>query len=57
MFLEEFLAQANGLGGNFHQFVVVNEFQRLLQGHTNRRCKNNILIGTCRTNISQLFRF
>ena len=37
--LQNFLAQADAFGGGFHQFVVVDEFERLFERKHQRRHK------------------
>src|SRR5690606_22044634 len=41
---EELLEQADGLGRHFHQLVVVDEFQRLLEGELDRRYQGDDFI-------------
>ncbi len=45
VFVEELFAQADGLGGDLDQFVVVDEFERLFQIEADRRGQENVLVG------------
>ncbi len=54
MLLEEFLAHANCVRGHFDQFIIIYKLQRLLQGETNWRCQDDVLVSSGSTNIGQL---
>ena len=55
MLQQQFLAQPNVVRCDFHQFIIVNEFQRLFQAHANRRRELDIFIRASCTNVGQLF--
>ena len=54
MFLQVLLAQPDVVRRYFHQFVVIDEFQRLFQAHADRRGEQDVLVGTGGADVGQL---
>ena len=52
--LQQFFAQANTLGGHFHQLILLDEFQRLFQGVAHGRCQGQRLVGTGCPDVGEL---
>ncbi len=54
MLLQVAFADANCRGGDLYQLIIFDKLQRLLQGEFYRWGKQDILIGSCGTDIGQL---
>ena len=57
VFGEQFFADAHGFGRDFDEFVVVDEFQCLLEGVADRRGENEVFVRARRADVGQLFGF
>ena len=51
------LADADVVGGDLNQLIVIDEFHGLLQTHFDGRRQNQVFIGAGRTNVGQLLAF
>ena len=57
MLKQLFFAQPNMFRCDFHQFIIINEFQRLFQAHANRWRQQDVFISAGRTDVRQLLAF